>query len=83
MKWKWRWIKLPDHPHLLFNTINNIDTWIQRDPVKASRLPQQICQDLMRFVLCPMRPARLRFRAAADRIHPEVHRSLQKIRDIQ
>ncbi len=43
-------IKSQIDPHLLFNTINNIDTLILKDPVEASSYLNKL-SDLMRFVL--------------------------------
>lgn len=43
-------IKSQIDPHLLFNTINNIDTLILRDPVEASKYLNKL-SDIMRFVL--------------------------------
>jgi two-component system, LytTR family, sensor kinase len=43
-------IKAQLDPHLLFNTINNIDTLILRDPVAASDYLNKL-SDIMRFVL--------------------------------
>jgi two-component system LytT family sensor kinase len=38
------------HPHFLFNTINNIDMLIQKDPEKASAYLNKL-SDIMRFML--------------------------------
>jgi two-component system LytT family sensor kinase len=38
------------HPHFLFNTINNIDMLIQKDPAKASAYLNKL-SDIMRFML--------------------------------
>ena len=43
-------IKSQIDPHLLFNTINNIDTLILKDPVQASNYLNKL-SDIMRFVL--------------------------------
>ena len=43
-------IKSQLDPHLLFNTINNIDTLILRDPVEASDYLNKL-SDILRFVL--------------------------------
>lgn len=43
-------IKAQLDPHLLFNTINNIDTLILRDPIAASEYLNKL-SDIMRFVL--------------------------------
>ena len=43
-------IKLQLEPHFLFNTINNIDVLIEKDPVKASLYLNKL-SDIMRFML--------------------------------
>lgn len=70
-------IKSQIDPHLLFNTINNIDTLILRDPVEASNYLNKL-SDIMRFVL---------YETGADKIllsqeieYMEKYIALQKIR---
>lgn len=43
-------VKLQLSPHFLFNTINNIDVLIEKDPVKASSYLNKL-SDIMRFML--------------------------------
>lgn len=43
-------IKSQINPHFLFNTINNIDVLIEKDPLKASAYLNKL-SDIMRFVL--------------------------------
>lgn len=43
-------MKAQFHPHFLFNTINNIDILIQKDPEKASAYLNKL-SDMMRFML--------------------------------
>lgn len=43
-------IKSKINPHFLFNTINNIDVLIQKDPLKASSYLNKL-SDIMRFML--------------------------------
>jgi len=45
-------------PHFLFNTLNNIDVLIAKDPVRASTYLNEL-SDLMRFVLYGARPDRI------------------------
>jgi len=47
-------IKSKLDPHLLFNTINNIDTLILKDQVKASNYLNNL-SDIMRFMLMKQR----------------------------
>jgi len=70
-------IKSQIDPHLLFNTINNIDTLILRNPVEASNYLNKL-SDIMRFVL---------YETGADKIllsqeieYIEKYIDLQKIR---
>lgn len=70
-------IKSQIDPHLLFNTINNIDTLILKDPVEASNYLNKL-SDIMRFVL---------YETGADKIllsreieYIEKYIALQKIR---
>ncbi|HMI68243.1 MAG TPA: sensor histidine kinase [Cyclobacteriaceae bacterium] len=70
-------IKSQLDPHLLFNTINNIDTLILRDPVEASDYLNKL-SDIIRFVL---------YETTADKIplsqeveYIEKYIALQKIR---
>ena len=45
-------------PHFLFNTLNNIDVLITRDPLTASLYLNKLC-DIMRFVLYEARAERI------------------------
>ncbi len=70
-------IKSQIDPHLLFNTINNIDTLIQRDPVKASDYLNKL-SDLMRFVLYETGSAKIPLSREIEYIQKYI--DLQKIR---
>jgi len=51
-------VKSQLHPHFLFNTINNIDILIERDPVRASAYLNQL-SDIMRFMLYEAKAAEI------------------------
>jgi two-component system LytT family sensor kinase len=70
-------IKAQLDPHLLFNTINNIDTLILRDPVAASDYLNKL-SDIMRFVLYETKTEKIRLSHELEYI--EKYIALQKIR---
>lgn len=70
-------IKAQLDPHLLFNTINNIDALILRDSVKASAYLNQL-SDIMRFVLYETRAEKILLSQEIEYI--EKYIALQKIR---
>lgn len=70
-------IKAQLDPHLLFNTINNIDTLILRDPTAASEYLNKL-SDIMRFVLYETKAEKI---LLADEIaYIKKYIDLQKIR---
>lgn len=70
-------IKSQLDPHLLFNTINNIDTLILRDPVAASDYLNKL-SDIMRFVLYETKGEKIPLSHEIEYI--EKYIELQKIR---
>jgi two-component system LytT family sensor kinase len=70
-------IKAQLDPHLLFNTINNIDTLILRDPVAASDYLNKL-SDIMRFVLYETRSEKIPLSNEIAYIQKYI--ALQKIR---
>ncbi|NOS90831.1 MAG: sensor histidine kinase [Cyclobacteriaceae bacterium] len=70
-------IKSQLDPHLLFNTINNIDALILRDAVKASDYLNRL-SDIMRFVLYETRANKILLSQEIEYI--EKYIGLQKIR---
>ena len=70
-------IKAQLDPHLLFNTINNIDTLILRDPVAASDYLNKL-SDIMRFVLYETRGDKIPL--AHEIAYIQKYIALQKIR---
>ncbi len=70
-------IKSQLDPHLLFNTINNIDALILKDAVKASEYLNRL-SDIMRFVLYETKGDKVRLSQEIEYI--EKYIALQKIR---
>ena len=70
-------IKSKLDPHLLFNTINNIDTLILRNPVTASEYLNKL-SDMMRFVLYETTADKIQLSQEIEYI--EKYIDLQKIR---
>lgn len=70
-------IKSQLDPHLLFNTINNIDALILKDQVKASNYLNKL-SDIMRFMLYETKPDRILLSKEIEYI--EKYIDLQKIR---
>jgi two-component system, LytTR family, sensor kinase len=70
-------IKAQLDPHLLFNTINNIDTLILRDPVAASDYLNKL-SDIMRFVLYETKGEKIPL--AHEIAYIQKYIALQKIR---
>lgn len=70
-------IKSQLDPHLLFNTINNIDTLILRDAVAASDYLNKL-SDILRFVLYETKAEKIRLSHEIEYI--EKYIELQKIR---
>ncbi len=70
-------IKAQLDPHLLFNTINNIDTLILRDPVAASDYLNKL-SDIMRFVLYETKGEKIPL--ADELAYIQRYIALQKIR---
>lgn len=64
-------------PHFLFNTLNNIDVLIERDPAAASAYLNKLC-DLMRFVLYEARAEAIPL--AAELAYIETYLDLERIR---
>jgi hypothetical protein len=64
-------------PHFLFNTLNNIDVLIERDPPAASLYLNKLC-DLMRFVLYEAREPSVPL--ATELGYIETYIDLQRIR---
>lgn len=65
------------NPHFLFNTLNNIDVLIEKDPVRASSYLQQL-SGLLRFMLYEVRAERIPIAEELSTI--EKYIQLQKIR---
>jgi LytS/YehU family sensor histidine kinase len=70
-------IKSQLDPHLLFNTINNIDALILKDTVAASDYLNKL-SDIMRFMLYETKPDKILFSKEIEYI--EKYIALQKIR---
>ncbi len=70
-------IKSQLDPHLLFNTINNIDTLILRDPLEASGYLNKL-SDILRFVLYETTASKILLSQEIEYI--EKYIALQKIR---
>ena len=70
-------IKSQLDPHLLFNTINNIDALILKDPVQASDYLNKL-SDIMRFMLYETKPDKIPLSKEIEYI--EKYIALQKIR---
>jgi LytS/YehU family sensor histidine kinase len=70
-------IKSKLDPHLLFNTINNIDTLILKDPVEASTYLNKL-SDIIRFMLYDTRADKISLSKEIEYI--EKYIALQKIR---
>lgn len=70
-------IKSKLDPHLLFNTINNIDTLILKDPVEASNYLNKL-SEIMRFMLYETKADRILLSKEIEYI--EKYIALQKIR---
>jgi two-component system, LytTR family, sensor kinase len=70
-------IKSQINPHFLFNTINNIDVLIQKDPGKASLFLNKL-SDIMRFMLYETHNGRISL--AKELAYIEKYIELQRIR---
>jgi LytS/YehU family sensor histidine kinase len=70
-------VKLQLDPHLLFNTINNIDALILKDAVAASDYLNKL-SDIMRFILYETKPDKIPLAKEIEYI--EKYIALQKIR---
>ena len=70
-------IKAQINPHFLFNTINNIDVLIEKDPGKASQYLNKL-SDIMRFMLYETKAEKIPFKMELDYINKYIE--LQKIR---
>jgi LytS/YehU family sensor histidine kinase len=70
-------IKNQINPHFLFNTINNIDVLIQKDPIKASEYLNKL-SDIMRFMLYETTADKIEL--AKELTYIEKYIELQKIR---
>ncbi|WP_162903089.1 sensor histidine kinase [Taibaiella koreensis] len=70
-------IKSQINPHFLFNTINNIDVLIGKDPVKASLFLNQL-SGIMRYMLYETRTEKVPLAKELDYI--EAYLDLQRIR---
>jgi two-component system, LytTR family, sensor kinase len=70
-------IKAQINPHFLFNTINNIDILIEKDPIKASNYLNKL-SDIMRFMLYETKAERIPLSKELNYI--EKYIELQKIR---
>jgi two-component system LytT family sensor kinase len=70
-------VKSQINPHFLFNTINNIDVLILKDPPKASAYLNKL-SDMMRFMLYETKTEKVPLRKELDYI--EKYIELQKIR---
>lgn len=70
-------IKSKINPHFLFNTINNIDTLIHKDPSRASAYLNKL-SDIMRFTLYETNTSKIPLNAELEYIGKYVE--LQKIR---
>lgn len=70
-------IRAQINPHFLFNTINNIDVLIQKDPEKASAYLNKL-SDMMRFMLYETKTEKIYL--AKELAYIEKYIELQKIR---
>lgn len=70
-------MKAQINPHFLFNTINNIDVLIQKDPIKASEYLNKL-SDIMRFMLYETKTEKISLEKELSYIEKYVE--LQKIR---
>jgi LytS/YehU family sensor histidine kinase len=70
-------IKSQLDPHLLFNTINNIDALILKDPIEASDYLNKL-SDIIRFMLYETKPDKILLSQEIEYI--EKYIALQKIR---
>lgn len=70
-------LKSKINPHFLFNTINNIDVLIQKDPVKASDYLNKL-SDIMRFMLYETKADKIAL--STELSYLEKYIELQKIR---
>jgi two-component system, LytTR family, sensor kinase len=70
-------IKSQINPHFLFNTINNIDILIEKNPVKASNYLNKL-SDIMRFMLYETKTEKIALNKELNYI--EKYIELQKIR---
>jgi two-component system, LytTR family, sensor kinase len=70
-------VKNQINPHFLFNTINNIDVLIQKDPVKASDYLNKL-SDIMRFMLYETKDEKVDL--SKELAYIEKYIELQKIR---
>ncbi len=70
-------IKSQIDPHFLFNTINNIDTLIQMDAIKASQYLNKL-SDIMRFMLYETKNEKILLEKEVSYIYKYIE--LQKIR---
>jgi two-component system LytT family sensor kinase len=70
-------MKAQINPHFLFNTINNIDVLIQKDPPKASEYLNKL-SDIMRFMLYETKAEKISL--SKELAYIEKYMELQKIR---
>lgn len=70
-------VKSQINPHFLFNTINNIDVLISKDPTRASAYLNKL-SDIMRFMLYETKPAKIAL--SKELAYIEKFIELQKIR---
>lgn len=70
-------VKNQINPHFLFNTINNIDVLIQKDPIKASDYLNKL-SDIMRFMLYETKADKIAL--STELSYLEKYIELQKIR---
>jgi two-component system, LytTR family, sensor kinase len=70
-------IKARIDPHFLFNTLNNIDVMINKDPAQASMYLQKLC-DIMRFTLYENHTEQIPLQKEVDIMRQYIE--LQKIR---
>lgn len=70
-------IKAKISPHFLFNTLNNIDILIQKDPIKASEYLNKL-SDIMRFMLYETKEDKITL--VKELSYIEKYIALQKIR---
>ena len=70
-------VKNQINPHFLFNTINNIDVLIQKDPIKASDYLNKL-SDIMRFMLYETKADKIAL--STELTYIEKYIELQKIR---